>query len=169
MPISTPIAASGVRSPEHARRIPQAVRSACLQMIHEAVDFITAAKANGLRPDTLRRHLHRPEVVGFIRRERAAFGLAICAANEAVLAEIRDKGENAMARVRAVQVLEGIEDGQVAKQSNAPAPGVTVRIVNVVAPDTQATTIDVTPARAAPLPAPELAEPDADPIFTIDR
>lgn len=163
MPISAPVAASPARSPDRPRHIPQAVRSACLQMIHEATDFITAAKANGLKPDTMRRWLHRPEVVSLIRRERAAFRLAVCSANEAVLAEIRDKGENAMARVRAVQVLEGIEDGQVVKQPSA-APGVTVRIVNVIAPSEPAVpVIDVVPRRA-PLPAP--IERD-DPIFKI--
>jgi hypothetical protein len=166
MPISTPVAASGSRSPERARRIPQAVRSTVLQMIHEATDFITAAKANGLKPDTMRRWLHRPEVISLIRRERAAFRLAICSANEHVLAQIRDQRDgNQMARVRAVQVLEGIEDSSQVKPSSAPAPGVTVRIVNVVAPDAQATTIDVTPR--APQPAPAEPEPEIDPIFQI--
>ena len=107
--ITATVGASGARSPDRPRRIPQAVKASCLRTVHEAVDFIAAAKANGLRPDTLRRWLHDPAVVGLIRRERAAFRLAICSANERVLADIRDKGENAMARVRAVQVLEGIE------------------------------------------------------------
>jgi hypothetical protein len=141
------------------------VRSTCLMMIHEATDFITAAKANGLKPDTMRRWLHRPEVIALIRRERAAFRLAICAANESVLAQIRDKRDgNQMARVRAVQVLEGIEDSTV-KSSNAPSPGVTVRIVNVVAPSAQSPIVDITPDRAPPLPQP--IEPDVDPIFRL--
>jgi hypothetical protein len=58
-------------------------------MIHEGCDLVVAAQASGLRPDTMRRWLHRPELVGFLRRERAAFRQAICAGNEAVLAEIR--------------------------------------------------------------------------------
>lgn len=164
--ITAPVAASGARSPERSRRIPKAVRSACLMMIHEAVDFITAAKANGIKPDTMRRWLHRPEVVSLIRRERAAFRMALCAANEAVLAQIRDKGENAMARVRAVQVLEGIEDSEIAKPGNgAQTPGITIRVVNVVQ-DQPARTIDATPAHVEPEPLPALP---VDPIFRVDR
>lgn len=138
-------------------------------MIEAPTDFITAAKANGVQPRIMRRWLHRPEAIAFLRRERARFRASICAANEAVLAEIRDKGENAMARVRAVQVLEGIEDSQVAKPSNAPAPGVTVRIVNVVQSPAQPPTIDITPTPPSREPLPAPAELDPEPIFTVDR
>jgi hypothetical protein len=142
MPISTPLAASGARGPsDRARRIPQSVKCACLLMIEEAVDFVTAAKASGLRPDTMRRWLHRPEVLSFLRRERAAFRQAVCSANERVLAQIRDDREgNQMARVHAIKTLEQLEDDAVAKPANLPAPGIVIRIVNQPP-------IDVSPSR----------------------
>jgi hypothetical protein len=152
MPISPPIAASGSRSADRAKRIPQGVKAACLLMIEEGVDFITAAKANGLQPDTMRRWLHRPEVMGFLRRERAAFRQAVCAANESVLAEIRDDREgNQMARVHAVKTLEQLEDSEVAKPGNVQTPG----IVIVISPAPEPPIVDVTPEPRPAVPPPQ--------------
>jgi hypothetical protein len=66
-------------------------------MIHQGIAFTEAARRNDIKPDTLRRHLHRIETIGFIRRERAAFRAALCSANEFYLAEIRANSANAMA------------------------------------------------------------------------
>lgn len=49
------------------------------------VDFIGAARLVSMRPNILRKWLHKPAVVQFIRRERAAFRVSICAANEFAL------------------------------------------------------------------------------------
>jgi hypothetical protein len=166
MPISAPVAASGSRSPSgRPRRIPQSVKAACLMMIEEAVDFITAAKANELKPDTMRRWLHRPEVVGFLRRERAAFREAVCSANDRVLAQIRDKVDgNAMARVQAVRTLEGMAEEASTRPANPPTPGVVIRILNVVQPTAPAASaIDVTPRRPMPLASPP--QPPREPVF----
>src|SRR6516162_691139 len=104
MPIGVPFAASPRREPDRARRIPESVKAACLMMIEEGLDFISAAKAYGLKPDSMRRHLNTPQVVAFIRKERARFRASVCSANEYTLQEIRDDREgNQMARVRAVQ------------------------------------------------------------------
>ena len=145
MPIGVPFAASGPRSPtERPRRIPQAVQAAVLLMIHEGTDFVAAAQANGLRPDTMRRWLHRPELVGLIRRERTAFRQAICSGNEHALAAIRDEpAGNAMAKVNAIRTLEALGEGAALRSGEVPSPGVTIRILNVAA---QPSPIDVTPA-----------------------
>jgi hypothetical protein len=153
MPISAPVAASGSRtSTKRQHHIPQSVKAACLLMIEEAVDFVTAAKACDLKPDTMRRWLHRPEVISFLRRERAAFREAICSANDRVLAQIRDKTDgNAMARVHAVRALEGMAEEASIRPTNAQ-PGVTIRVVTIVqqgAPGAPPSTIDVTPPRQA--------------------
>ena len=132
--ITAPFAASGRRTPtERPRRIPQAVQAAVLLMIHEGTDFVAAAQANGLRPDTMRRWLHRPELVSLIRRERAAFRQAICAGNERALMQIRDEpGGNAMAKVNSIKCLEDMnEESSLRRVSDVPGPGVTIRILNV--------------------------------------
>lgn len=44
-------------------------------MVHRGIDFIEAARANSIKPDTLRRHLHRIETISFIRRNERRFAL----------------------------------------------------------------------------------------------
>lgn len=150
MPISAPVAASGSRSAaKRQHRIPEAVKAACLMMIQEPADFLTAARANKLKPDTLRRWLHRPEVVGFLRRERAAFRHAICSANDRVLAAIRDElGGNAMAKVHAIKTLESLDEETSVRPGASQTPGVVIRIVNM--PATAPPMVDVTPRPALP-------------------
>jgi len=103
--ITAPFAATGPRSPtKRPRGIAQSVRVAVLKMVHEGCDLVVAAQASGLKVDTLRRWLHRPELVSLIRRERAAFREAICSGNEHALAAIRDEpAGNAMAKVNAIR------------------------------------------------------------------
>jgi hypothetical protein len=143
--ITAPFAASGPCSQtERLRQIPQSVRAAALKMIYEGCDLVAAAQASNLRPDTLRRWLHRAELVGFLRRERAAFRQAICSGNEHRLVQIADEpGGNAMAKVNAIKCLEDMnEEGLLRRTNELPSPGVTIRILNI-AP--QPAPIDVTP------------------------
>jgi hypothetical protein len=104
-----------------------------MKMIHEGCDLVVAAQASGLRPDTMRRWLHRPELVGFLRRERAAYRQAICAGNEHALKSIRDElGGNAVAKVNSIKCLEDMnEESSLRRTSDVPGPGVTIRILNV--------------------------------------
>lgn len=144
MPVSLPFAASGRELSDKPRRIPKSVQLACLDMIHRGIDFVEAAWINGIKPDTLRRHLHRIETVGFVRRERAAFREALCAANEFYLAEIRANSANAMAQTKAISILEGIADAdpmRPARSGEVPSPGIVIRVVNIVPQPA----IDVTP------------------------
>jgi hypothetical protein len=139
----SPLAAGPSRSLEpRPKPIPAGVKAACLMMIYEPADFITAAKANGLKPETLRRWLHRPEVIGLLRKERAAFRAAICAGNERVLADIRDTSENAMARVHSIKTLEGLDAEAVARQPGQVSAGITIVIKGA---QPSATIVDVTP------------------------
>jgi hypothetical protein len=144
--IIQPFAASGPRSPtERPRQVPPSVRAAALKMIYEGCDLVVAAQASGLRPDTLRRWLHRPELVGFLRRERAAFRQALCAGNERALAQIRDESDNAMAKVNSIKCLEDMnEEGSLRRASDVPSPGVTIRILNV---SSSQAPIDITPSK----------------------
>jgi hypothetical protein len=132
-------------------------------MIEEAADFVTAAKACDLKPDTMRRWLHRPEVVGFLRRERAAFREAICSANDRVLAQIRDKVDgNAMARVHAVRALEGMAEEASARPTHAQQPGIVI-VVRHVSPAPP--TIDITPRPALPQQHAPIVPASRDPVF----
>jgi hypothetical protein len=144
MPVSLPFAASSGRDLSNKpRRIPKSVQLACLDMIHQGIDLVAAARANNLRPDTLRRHLHRVETLGFIRRERAALRAALCSSNEFYLASIRNSSQNEMARTKAIALLEQISDEARAQPAQSEVgPGITLRIVHKSRPP-----IDVTPVK----------------------
>jgi hypothetical protein len=114
-------------------------------MIEQGVSFITAAEAIGLRPDSLRRHLRKPEVVGFLRRESSRFRTGVCAANVAVLQDIRDNALNSMSRVAAVRELE--RQGEVAsmqRPGEPVTPGITIKFVTLSPPTP---TVDITPPK----------------------
>jgi hypothetical protein len=125
----TPVAASR-REPARAVRLPEGVKLAIIEMVENGADFISAAKSNGLQPQTMRRWLGRAECIAFLRKERARFRATICAQNEAVLAEIRDDRDgNQMARVHAIKTLEQLdEDASLRRTGELPTPGVTIVI-----------------------------------------
>jgi hypothetical protein len=138
MPVGLPFATSSGRDlTDKPRRIPKSVQLACLDMIHRGIDFVEAARANGIKPDTLRRHLHRIETIGFIRRERQVLRTALCSSNEHYLALIRNSSENAMARTKAIALLEAIDDearARPARSGEVPSPGVVLNIVTYQTP-----------------------------------
>jgi hypothetical protein len=150
--LTAPFAASGPRSPtERPRQIPPSVRAACLKMIHEGCDLVVASRASGLRPDTLRRWLHRPELVSFIRRERSALRTALCSSNEYYLDSIRKNSANAMAQTKAIALLEAIDDQAPMRRTDSASPGIVIRVVNLVAPSDR-----------GPRDAPQIEVNDAD-------
>ena len=144
----TPIAASR-REPARAVRLPEGVKLAIIDMVETGADFISAAKSNGLQPQTMRRWLGRAECISFLRKERARFRATICAQNEAVLASIRDDRDgNQMARVHAIKTLEQLdEDASLRRTGEVASPGVTIVIRHASAVP-QPSPIDVTPAKA---------------------
>jgi hypothetical protein len=141
MPSSQPVCASGSHELQRPRPIPGKVKEACLLMIYgraddaEAVplDFVQSAKLVGIRPNIFRKWLHKPAVVQFIRRERAAFRTAICAANEYALRKVRDTSANGMCVVASVRQLEGIDEVASTRPAAMQQPGITIRLINVVA------------------------------------
>jgi hypothetical protein len=125
----TPIAASR-REPARAVRLPEGVKLAIIEMVETGTDFISAAKSNGLQAQTMRRWLGRAECIRFLRQERARFRATVCAQNEAYLVAIRS-GDNSMAAVRAIQVLEGLDEQGSLRRAGDTQPGISLRIVNV--------------------------------------
>jgi hypothetical protein len=156
MATNYPLASAGPREPTvRPRPIPKVVREACLLMIYgdpddedgTPIDFIGAAKQVGMRPDTLRKYLTRPQVIGFLRSERRAFREAVCAGNELALQRVRDgdSHSNPMARVQAVRALEQLGDEALGGVGTGrDHAGITIRILS---PTPQPPTIDVTPQK----------------------
>jgi hypothetical protein len=139
MPINPPLRASGSRELKRPRPIPRSVRDAITLMVYgkiedpdcAPVDFITAAKLSGIKPDVMRRWLDRAPVRALLRSERRAFREAICAGNEAALQRVRDKSANGMVTVAAVRALEQIDEAEPHRRSVQESPHLTIRIVNV--------------------------------------
>jgi hypothetical protein len=112
-----------------------------------------------MKPDTLRRWLHRPEARAFIADERNAYLAWATSRNAQVLALIRDAGQNEAARVRAVALLEemaGLRERpgvsvNVGVQANVQAVGYSYAPCDRPKP----ATIDATPARAIERPLPD--------------
>jgi hypothetical protein len=137
--IGNPLVASRP-APVRAARVPQAIRAAITTMVEEGLDFVAAGKRHSVTAQMMRRWLGRAEAITYLRKERARFRQSVCAQNEFVLAEIRDDSDgNQMARVHAVRALEQLADGEVARPSNAPQPGIQIVIRHEPAP------IDITP------------------------
>lgn len=158
MPDIAPIAASGRFDRKRPRPIPKHVRDAISLMVVgriddadcEPLDFVQAAKAVGLTPFVLRRHLERPHVRAHLIAESRAFLALICSANPGSLAKIRDTAGNTMSRVAAVRQLEAMQEETGARPTNPATPGVTIRIVHL--PATVPRMVDVTPQPVKPLP-----------------
>jgi hypothetical protein len=155
MAANYPIATAGSREPDkRPRPIPKVVREAILLMIYGdpededglPIDFISAAKAVGMQPQTLRRYLHRPQVIALLRAERRAFREAVLAGNELALQRVRDGDQhsNPMARVAAARALEQLGDVDHDRPvGTSSTPGVTIRLIAQAAPP--APMIDVSP------------------------
>ncbi|MFY9771030.1 MAG: hypothetical protein WAK67_22915 [Xanthobacteraceae bacterium] len=166
MPTSQPVRASGSLEMRRPKPIPGKVKEACLAMIYgrpddaEAgpLDFVQAAKVAGIRPNILRKWLHKPTVVAFIRRERSAFRTAICAANEFALRKVRDESANGMSVVASVRALQDLDETEVAhSRGTQQTPG----IVIVISPPRENIAPEpVTVIDATPLPKPERFDAD---------
>jgi len=122
----TPVVAS-LSEVARPARLPEPVKAAITSMVEEGLCFASAGQRHGVSAQRMRRWLGRREAVAFLRKTRAQFRVAACAANEAYLVTIRS-GENSMAAVNAIKVLEQISDNEVARPSNSPGPGVTIVI-----------------------------------------
>jgi hypothetical protein len=155
MPTSQPICASGSHEVRRPKPIPVKVREACLAMIYGRpdddnavpLDFVAAARFVGIRPNILRKWLHKPAVMALIRRERAAYRVACCAANEYRLKKVADTSANGMAIIGACNALEGLDaDNSPHRQIEPVSPHITIVIRQPdVAPAPAMQTIEHTP------------------------
>lgn len=99
-------------------------------MVWEGKTWQEGAKVAGMDLRACRRALEKPHVQRYIREQRAAFRSALSTRNETVLADVRDKSLNGMARVAAVRALDQLSDNEHVLPSRQVTPGVVV-MVNV--------------------------------------
>ena len=174
MPSVPPLTSSASRDLKRPRPLPTAVRQAIVMMVRGLPDdedqrplsFIAAAKAAGIRPDTMRRYLDRPEVIAMLRRERRAYREALCGGNEGALATIRDASKNDMARVAAVRQLEAMNAEETTRPPDDGAPRFQINIVEPSPPLTviESRTIPAPYVAGEPEPVePKKPEPDFRP------
>ena len=107
------------------------IKASIEHLLHqERFDLAEAAKVGGITTERLRDDLNRPHVRKYLRDQRRTQIESVCVRNPVVLAEIRDRGKNDMARVQAIKVSEALrqhaieEDG--AGASTRPAPGLVI-------------------------------------------
>jgi hypothetical protein len=138
MPTTQPVRASGSHEMRRPQPIPPRIKQALLAMVYGRegdaepvpLDFIEAAAVAGIRANILRRWLHKPSVVLFLRRERAAFRAAICASNEFFLRKVRNTSENGMAVIGAVRGLEDLSEREItSSRGTQQTPGIVINIV----------------------------------------
>jgi hypothetical protein len=123
--IGSPLVASRP-APVRPARVPERVKQAIVTMVETGADFVAAGQQHGVSAHMMRRWLGRSEAIAYLRKQRAQFRAAACAANEAFLVAIRG-GDNSMAAVHAIRALEQLAD-KVARPSTAPQPGIRLTI-----------------------------------------
>jgi hypothetical protein len=120
-------------------------------------DLQAMAQHVGLSTYKLREYLKRPEVLRWLYHEKRAMLEAAAAGNPRALEEIRDKSDNAMARVAAAKAIESMlmtSTEETRGMAAKPSPGLVVVIEvagqpdRIVAPP-MPPMIDVTPEREA--------------------
>jgi hypothetical protein len=167
---------TGTKDPVRRQPIPREVKAAINAMIYgletdpdgRPLDLASAARAAGIAGFRLRRWLHKPNVIGYLRAQRRAFREQICAGNEAALARVRDTSENGMVTVAAVRALEAIDAEDGGRSANQSPPGVVIRITNSVsAPAGRQSTIDMTPVPPEPAKHIEATEQRGDTPMTL--
>jgi hypothetical protein len=109
-------------------------------MVWEGASRKQAAQAASLTDHGLRQALRRPHVLAFYLAECEVLRTSGKAKRLHRLEQLAEQDDNRNAAVAAIKAAEQLSDIEVAR-SNAPTPGVTIRIVNVSSPPS----IDVMP------------------------
>jgi hypothetical protein len=107
------------------------IKASIEHLLHqEHFDLAEAAKVGGITTERLRDDLNRPHVRKYLRDQRRTQIESVCVRNPIVLAEIRDRGRNEMARVAAIKASEALRQSAIeengAGASTRPAPGLVI-------------------------------------------
>ena len=147
--------------------VPQKVRIAIVYMLEQRADMQAAALAAGLSTYELRRYLGKPQVRQYALEAKKAALEALCLTGPGTLAEVL-KGENEMAKCKAVQIAESLRMDTIELEQRATqrAPGLQIVIVQrdggqqVAYSPAAMLEVEVVPApEAVPVPA---TRPDAE-------
>jgi hypothetical protein len=120
--------------PRRTQRVGKKLFHAIELIVFEGKELSEAAAAAGLTTYTLRQAFARPQVLAHLRERREVLRAAASGKNILRLCEIRD-AENNQPAVNAIRVLEGLDIEPSRTTNAADARGVTIRIINNIAPD----------------------------------
>jgi len=123
------------------------------------LDWDVAARTANISTRSMRRSLERPVVRQYLKEQKQVLRACISAKSLARLDELAAQRSNMNAAVNAIRVIDEAEENA-GRSVPSQAPGITIRLVNVVA-DTNAApaTIEAKPVAAIDHHVPEL---DAD-------
>jgi hypothetical protein len=109
-----------------------------------------AAKAAGMTPHGLREALKKAHVRAYWNRGLQVLRESERARNILALADVRDKSENAMARVASVKALEQLVDADDGSRGSEASvtPGLTIVIRHVLPEPPVREVIDITPNKS---------------------
>lgn len=116
------------KDPKRPAAVTPKVKAAIDMMVEDGKRWEDAATDAGLTVRAMRKALEKPEVVRYLRARKQVFRASVSAANISVLAEIRDKGENQMARLGAIRMLEQMDDEPISAGGSMRSAGVTIVI-----------------------------------------
>ena len=117
------------RNKQPPLRITRRIREAIDVMVERGIAYDQAAAECGIATRHMRLALQKPHVSAYYQMQLKVLRGARAARNFHRLCEIADAEDN-MPAVNAIKALEQLSDEQINKP-NAPAPGVTIRIVNI--------------------------------------
>lgn len=116
-----------VGKPKRPPRVTPELVVACKAIVWEGQELDQAASSAGLTTRALRLALQRPHVLAFLKEEREVLLAVARAQNIHHAIEVR-RGDNAMARLGAIKVIEAQTDHQPG-QGVAREPGLVIQIV----------------------------------------
>lgn len=113
-------------------QIGKKLKAALDLMVWQGKRWNEAARAVDFEGSSMRKALERPHVQAYLRAQKQVFRASVSCRNISVLEEIRDSGENQMARLGAVKLLEQIDEQAQATASAGKSAGVTIQILQVM-------------------------------------
>lgn len=121
--------------PSGRQRIAPKLAKALSLMVDEAMPIHKAAQAAGMTTYAVRLAFEKPHVLQFVRKRKQMLRESISLANITRLAEIRDAANN-MPAVNAIKLLEEMGEDRSGAPGDgaASSPGVTINIINGIAP-----------------------------------
>jgi hypothetical protein len=134
--------------PRRAVRLPVKLQTALKAIIWDGQDLQGAAQTAQLTTHAVRCALNKPHIISWMKAEREVFRAYVSAQNIHRAVEIRDAADN-MPAVNAMKFIEEPSSEQTNKPASA-SPGITIRLVNVVANVDTPLTIEPDPPMTIP-------------------